>query len=44
MDSDEIVKSVFSRFTNIVNGLNNLGKTHSDGDLVNKVIRSLSKT
>ncbi|KAG0458575.1 hypothetical protein HPP92_023440 [Vanilla planifolia] len=41
MNSDETIKSMFTRFTNIVNGLSNLGKEFSTGEQVRKILRVL---
>lgn len=35
---------MFSQFLNILNGLKSLGKAYPNGDLVNKILRSLSKS
>ncbi|MQM09533.1 hypothetical protein Taro_042414 [Colocasia esculenta] len=41
MQSGESITQMFSRFTDITNGLAGLGKTYEIGDMVRKVIRSL---
>ena len=44
MKPSETVVDMYTRFTDVVNGLKSLGKSFSDFELVNKVLRSLSKT
>lgn len=39
----ESISSMFTRFTDIVNGLKSLGKPYSNVDLVRKILRSLPK-
>ncbi|MQL96695.1 hypothetical protein Taro_029371, partial [Colocasia esculenta] len=41
MQSSESITQMFSRFTNITNGLARLGKTYEMGDMVRKILRSL---
>lgn len=43
MEDNEIVENMFSRFQNLVAGLNILDKGYSTADHVNKIIRSLPK-
>lgn len=42
MENDEMIKDMSSRFANIMNSLKSIGKTYPNGDLVNKVLRSLT--
>ena len=44
MKPSETIVDMYTRFMDIVNGLKSLGKSFSDFELVNKVLRSLSKT
>ena len=44
MEHDESITEMFTRFTDIINGLKSLGKSYSTSDLVKKIIRSLRKT
>ncbi|MQM19043.1 hypothetical protein Taro_052041 [Colocasia esculenta] len=41
MQSGESITQMFSRFTDITNGLAGLGKTYEMGDMVRKILRSL---
>ncbi|MQL71509.1 hypothetical protein Taro_003823 [Colocasia esculenta] len=41
MQSGESITQMFSRFTNITNGLAGLGKSYEMGDMVRKILRSL---
>ncbi|MQM18483.1 hypothetical protein Taro_051472 [Colocasia esculenta] len=41
MQSGESITQMFSRFTDITNGLAGLGKTYEIGDMVRKILRSL---
>ncbi|MQM09924.1 hypothetical protein Taro_042806, partial [Colocasia esculenta] len=41
MQPGESITQMFSRFTNITNGLTGLGKTYEIGDIVRKILRSL---
>ena len=41
MKPSEIISKMFTRFTDIINGLKNLGRVYSNSDLVDKVLRSL---
>ena len=43
MEQNENVYSMYTRFTNIVNTRGALGKTFSNNEKVNKIIRSLPK-
>ena len=40
----KIIGDMYTRFTNIVNGLKGLGKSFSDFKLINKILRSLPKS
>ena len=42
IDPNEIISIMFTRFTNITNGLKSLGRIYSNADLVQKILRSLS--
>ncbi|XP_038988317.1 uncharacterized protein LOC103698532 isoform X2 [Phoenix dactylifera] len=44
MEPSETITCMFTRFTDIINGLKSLGKTYSNSDLVRKVLRSLPCT
>ena len=41
MEPTESISEMYTRFTNIVNGMRSLGKIISNGELVNKLLRSL---
>ena len=41
MEPSEIISAMFSRFTDIINGLKSLGRVYSNADLVQKILRSL---
>ena len=43
MKPSETVVDMHTRFMDVVNGLKSLGKSFSDFELVNKILRSLSK-
>ncbi|XP_058222936.1 uncharacterized protein LOC131332656 [Rhododendron vialii] len=43
MQPDESISDMFTRFTDIINGLKSLGKSYSNVDLVRKILRSLPK-
>ena len=43
MNPGETVQEMQKRFTHIVNQLNSLGKTFSGEDLINKILRCLSR-
>ena len=44
MEHDESITKIFTRFTDIINGLKSLGKSYSNSDLVKKILRSLPRT
>ncbi len=44
MESNETISCMFTRFTNIVNGLKSLGKSYTTSDLVRKILRSLPRS
>ena len=44
MDEFETIVQMYSRFTNIINNLKALGKTHTQPELVHKILRSLPTT
>ena len=44
MEQTETITCMFTRFTDIVNGLKSLGKTYSNADLVRKILRSLPRS
>ena len=44
MKPRETIGDMFTRFTDVVNGLKGLGKSFSDFELVNKILRSLPKS
>ena len=41
MDPNESISAIFTRFTDIINGLKCLGRNYSNADLVQKILRSL---
>ena len=41
MDPNESISAMFTRFTDIINGLKCLGRNYSNADLVQKILRSL---
>ena len=41
MESTETISEIFTRFIDIINDLKSLGRTYSNSDLVEKVLRSL---
>jgi len=43
MQSDESIKDMFTRFTNITNNLKSLGNTYTNEDMVRKILRCLPK-
>ncbi|GAV71277.1 LOW QUALITY PROTEIN: zf-CCHC domain-containing protein/UBN2 domain-containing protein, partial [Cephalotus follicularis] len=43
MNEDEDIKSMFIRFTNIINALQSLDKTYSNSELVRKILRKFKK-
>ncbi|GAV57403.1 zf-CCHC domain-containing protein/DUF4219 domain-containing protein/UBN2 domain-containing protein, partial [Cephalotus follicularis] len=44
MNENEDIKSMFSRFTNIINALQVLDKTYSNSEMVRKILRCLPKS
>ncbi|GAV58203.1 zf-CCHC domain-containing protein/DUF4219 domain-containing protein/UBN2 domain-containing protein [Cephalotus follicularis] len=44
MNEDEDIKSIFTRFTNIINALQSLDKTYSNSELVRKILRCLPRS
>lgn len=44
MEGNATMKDMFSRFMNIINCLKSLEKIYLNGDLVNKILKSLSKS
>ncbi|GAV77209.1 DUF4219 domain-containing protein/UBN2 domain-containing protein, partial [Cephalotus follicularis] len=44
MNENEDIKSMFSRFTNIINTLQALDKTYSNSEMVRKILRCLPRT
>ncbi|GAV65295.1 DUF4219 domain-containing protein/UBN2 domain-containing protein [Cephalotus follicularis] len=44
MKEDENIKSMFTRFTNIINALQSLDKTYSNSELVRKILRCLPRS
>ncbi len=44
MEFNETISSMFTRFTDIVNGLKSLGKSYTNSDLVRKILRSLPRS
>ena len=44
MKPSETIGDMYTRFTDIVNGLKGLGKSFSDFEFVNKILRSLPKS
>ncbi|GAV58692.1 UBN2 domain-containing protein, partial [Cephalotus follicularis] len=44
MNENEDIKSMFTRFTNIINALQSLDKTYSNSELVRKIIRCLPRS
>lgn len=43
MEPNETISCMFTRFTDIINGLKNLGKSYTNSKLVRKILRSLPK-
>ena len=43
MSSNESISEIFIRFTTIINSLKNLGKTYTNEEMIEKVLRSLPK-
>ena len=44
MDESKIITQIYSRFTNIINSLKALGKTYTQPELIQKILRSLPAT
>ncbi|XP_073103323.1 uncharacterized protein [Elaeis guineensis] len=44
MEHDESITAMFTRFTDIINGLKSLGKSYTNSELVRKILRSLPRT
>ena len=44
MKPTESIIGMYTRFTNIVNNLKNIGKVYTDVDLCRKILRSLPRT
>ncbi len=44
MDESKTIAHMYSKFTNIINSLKTLGKTHTQLELVRKILRSLPAT
>ncbi|GAV65760.1 UBN2 domain-containing protein, partial [Cephalotus follicularis] len=44
MNENEDIKSMFSRFTNIINALQDLDKTYSNSEMVRKILRCLPRS
>ncbi|GAV57036.1 UBN2 domain-containing protein, partial [Cephalotus follicularis] len=44
MNENEDIKSMFTRFTNIINALQSLDKTYSNSELVRKILRCLPRS
>ncbi|GAV69352.1 UBN2 domain-containing protein, partial [Cephalotus follicularis] len=44
MNENKDIKSMFTRFTNIINALQSLDKTYSNSELVRKVLRCLPRS
>ena len=44
MEPTESITGMYTRFTDIVNNLKNLGKVYTDADLCRKILRSLFQT
>ena len=38
---NEIISKMFTRFTNVINGLKSLGKVHTNVEMVIKILRCL---
>ncbi|GAV74121.1 zf-CCHC domain-containing protein/UBN2 domain-containing protein, partial [Cephalotus follicularis] len=43
MNEDEDIKSMFTRFTNVISALQSLDKTYSNSELVRKILRKFKK-
>ena len=44
MEPEESITQIFTHFTDIINGLKNFDKYHSNSDLMRKVFRSLPRS
>ena len=44
IEHDESITAMFTRFTDIINGLKSLGKSYTNSELVRKILRSLPRT
>ena len=44
IDANEYIGDMFTRFTNILNALKNLGKVYSTPENIRKILRSLPKS
>ena len=44
MEPNESIKCMYTRFTDIINGLKSLGKSYTNSELVRKILRSLPRT
>ena len=44
MKPSETIGDIYTRFTDVINGLKGLGKSFSDFELVNKILRSVPKS
>ena len=44
IEHSETISDMYTRFTNIINNLKSLGKTYTNQELVNKILRSLPST
>ena len=44
MESTKSITEMFTRFTDIINSLKNLGRVYSNSDLIRKILRSLLKS
>ena len=43
MEQNEFITNIFTKFTNIINGLKSLKKSYTNSELVHKILRSLWK-
>ena len=44
MKLSETIGDIYTRFMDVINGLKGLGKSFSDFELINKILRSLPKS
>ena len=44
IEHDKSITAMFTRFTDIINGLKSLGKSYTNSELVRKILRSLPRT